>query len=163
MENATDQCCPTFRPEKWEGKTHHWQGARFLRETIPTFFHIPFPPMIGKRITKMWKAAHEAQAEPPREDWLVLFNDPTPFRSELLMGVTKPVEGADNVQISGTFVSKVYDGSYNAMPKFMKEMDAYLQGQNSKASTYYIHYAYCPKCAKEAGHNYMVLFAQTGV
>jgi len=39
-------------------------------------------------------------------------------------------------------------------------MDAYLQKRKEEAEKYYVHYAYCPKCAKEAGHNFMVLFAQ---
>lgn len=39
-------------------------------------------------------------------------------------------------------------------------MDSYLSEQNKKAANYYVHYAYCPKCAEKAGHNYMVLFAE---
>jgi len=39
-------------------------------------------------------------------------------------------------------------------------MDTYLSKQDKKDNNYYVHYAYCPKCAKEAGHNYMVLFGE---
>lgn len=28
------------------------------------------------------------------------------------------------------------------------------------AKKYYVHYAYCPKCEKKFGHNYMILFAE---
>ncbi|MGI9551057.1 MAG: hydrolase [Aurantibacter sp.] len=54
-------------------------------------------------------------------------------------------------------ISKVFDGAYNAVPKFIKQMDLYLSHHEQKAKKYYMHYAYCPK---EAGHNYMVLFAE---
>jgi NMD protein affecting ribosome stability and mRNA decay len=39
-------------------------------------------------------------------------------------------------------------------------MDAYLNSHKHKAKKYYVHHAYCPKCAKEKGHNYMVLFGE---
>ena len=154
------ECCPKFSPKKWDKKTFNWKNKKFIKETIPTLFHIPFPPMIGKRITKMYDLAVGAKADPPVKEWLVLFYDPSPFRSEMYMNVTKPVKGANNVTISGKFLSKVFDGPYNAIPKFIKEMDGYLLGQGKKAKDYYVHYAYCPKCAKKYGHNHMVLFAE---
>ena len=46
------------------------------------------------------------------------------------------------------------------IPKYIKEMETRLASENKKAKDYYIHYAYCPKCAKKFGHNYMVLFAE---
>ena len=56
-------------------------------------------------------------------------------------------------------MTRVFDGPYNAIPRFIKEMDEYLKESGKAAKDYYVHYAYCPKCAKEQGHNYMVLFA----
>jgi hypothetical protein len=70
------------------------------------------------------------------------------------------VPQANNVTISGTFISKVFSGPYNAIPKFIKQMNEYLATQGKKAKDYYVHYAYCPKCAKKYGDNYMILFAQ---
>jgi hypothetical protein len=31
------------------------------------------------------------------------------------------------VTISGDFISQVFDGGYNEVPKFMKQMDEYLK------------------------------------
>ena len=155
-----DECCPQFNPQKWDEKIFNWKGKYFIKETIPTFFHIPFPPMIGRKITKMWKMAEEAKKTPPnKEDVLVLFADPSLFKSEIYLSVTGDIPGAENVKLSGIFISKVFDGSYNAIPKFIKKMDKYLGQQNQKAKKYYIHYAYCPKCIKKYGHNHMILFA----
>jgi hypothetical protein len=163
MEQTIKECCPPFHPEKWDNKAHHWEKKKFIKASVPTLFHIPLPPMLGKKITKMMKMAEDSEKlSDEKEDILLLFNDPTAFKSDLYLSVTNPVPNAENTTLSGTFKSKVFDGAYNAIPKFMKQMDTYLGKQDIKANNYYVHYAYCPKCAKEAGHNYMVFFAEVG-
>jgi len=149
-----------FDPSRWEGKAHSWKGKKFIRETVPQLFHIPFPPMIGQKITRMWKMACEVKMASGKEDALVLFYDPSPFKSEIYLSVKGAVPGADNVELSGNYYSKVFDGPYNAVPKFINEMDQFLQKKGKAAKKYYIHYASCPKCAKEQGHNYLVMFAE---
>ncbi len=42
----------------------------------------------------------------------------------------------------------------------MKIMESALKEQGQEVEQFLVHYAYCPRCAKEAGHNYMVLFAK---
>jgi len=161
MHKQNEECCPKFNPDKWDEKTFNWENEAFIKESIPTFFHIPFPPMIGRKITRMWKMAEESKTTPPnKEDVLVLFADPNPFKSEIYLSVTGNVPKADYVEISGDFIAKVFDGPYNAIPKFIKEMDNYLSQKGKKSQKYYVHYAYCPKCAKKYGHNHMILFAE---
>jgi hypothetical protein len=161
MEVEKQECCPKFHPEKWNEKTFAWDDKKFIKATVPTFFHIPLPPMIGNRITKMMKLAEDSKKlAADKENILVLFTDPHAFMSEIYLSVTDNVPNAVNTKLSGTFRGKVFDGAYNDIPKFIKQMDSYLQKRKEKAERYYVHYAYCPKCAKEAGHNYMVLFAQ---
>ena len=161
MKKDDQECCPKFDVDKWDNQNHHWENKPFIRESIPQLFHIPFPPMIGWKITKMWKMAEEAKKVPTnKEDVLILFYDPHAFKSEIYLTVSDNVPGADNVKISGDFISKVFDGPYDAIPKFIKEMDEYLDKQGKKAKKYYIHYAYCPQCAKKFAHNYATLFAE---
>lgn len=161
MNNQNKECCPKFDPQKWDQKTFNWNNKPFIKETIPTLFHIPFPPTVGKKITKMWKLAEDAnRTEADKENILILFRDPGAFKSEIYLSVTGPVPNANNADISGAFIAKVFTGSYNAVPKFIKQMNEYLAGQGKKAKDYYIHYAYCPKCAKKYGANYLILFAQ---
>jgi hypothetical protein len=116
--------------------------------------------MIAKAMGKMWKVAQDAGAAPELKDFLCLAYDPSPWRGELYVAVTKEVPNAKNVKLSGTFVSKVFDGPYNAVPKWIKEMDKYLDGQGKKASRYYFYFTTCPKCAKIHGHNYVSAFAR---
>jgi hypothetical protein len=104
--------------------------------------------------------AKDAGAAPDMKDFLLLAYDPTPFKSEFFMTVTKEVPGAENFKLSGTFVSKVFDGPYRAVPRWVRELDVYLRSQGQAAGKYYFYFTYCPKCAKSYGHNYCVAFAQ---
>lgn len=164
MENKilqNDICCPEFKPEKWDKQIFNWDNKKFIKDSIKTFFHVPFPPMIGKKITRMWKSIESINAaDPNKENTLILFNDPSAFKSEIYISVEKDVPLENNIIISGEFVSMVFDGGYNAISKFIKEIDEYLVGINKKAKDYYIHYAYCPGCAKKYGHNYLIIFAK---
>ena len=155
------ECCPKFNSKKWEGKTFNWKNKPFLKETISTLFHIPFPPMIGIKITKMWKIANEAKKVSKKKDEvLILFRDPSAFKSEICLSVTGKIPNAKNTAISGKFVSKVFNGNYNDIPKFIKQMDEYLQKESKVAKDYYVHYAYCPKSAKKYGNNAILLLAK---
>ena len=161
MKQENKECCPTFHPEKWSEKSFNWDNKKFIKAMVPTFFHIPLPPMIGNRISKLMKLAGDAQKlETDKENILVLFTDPHAFMSEIYLSVTDQVPKAKNTILSGTFVSKVFEGAYHDVPKFIKQMDAYLKNLHESAKRYFVHYAYCPKCAREAGHNYMILFAE---
>jgi hypothetical protein len=161
MKNENQECCPEFEVARWDKKIFTWDNKPFIKESIPTFFHTPFPPMIWKKMKKMSNLAEQANANIP--DWsdaLVLFRDPSPFKSEIYYSVVMEVKGANNTSLSGTYIAGVFDGPYNSIPKYVKEMEKRLAGENQKAKDYYIHYAYCPKCAKKSGHNYMILFAE---
>lgn len=161
MENEKNECCPVFHPEKWNNKNVNWNHKQFIKTSVPTLFHIPFPPMIGKKITKMMKMAEGSnKLSEKMDDVLLLFTDPHPFKSEMYLSVTGNVPNSNNTTISGSFIAKVFNGTYNAIPKYIKQMNGYLSAKNKKAKKYYVHYAYCPKCAKKFGNNYMILFAE---
>jgi len=158
--NESPECCPVFEPGPWDNKTLNWIDKPFIRDYLPQFCHIPFPPMMGKVIGRMWKKAEDAGAAPETRDFMLLAYDPSPWKSELYMNVTKDVPGAENVKLTGTFISKVFDGSYNQVPKYIKEFDLYLAGLGQKAKKYYFYYTTCPKCARKHGHNYIVAIAE---
>jgi hypothetical protein len=156
----TQECCPVFDPNPWDNKPHDWVNKPFIKDHLPQLFHIPFPPMMGKVIGRMWNKAQESGAAPEIKDFLLLAYDPSPWKSELYMAVSKEVPDADNVAITGTFFSKVFDGPYNHVPKYIKEVDSYLTCQGTKAKKYYFYFTTCPKCAKKYEHNYIVAFAE---
>ena len=117
--------------------------------------------MIDSKTKKMAALAEKANANiPDIADALLLFHDSSAFTSEIYYAVSKKVDGAHNTTLSGTFVAGVFDGPYDAIPKYIKKMDKHLSGDGMKAKDYYVHYAYCPKCAVKYDHNYMILFAK---
>lgn len=154
----SDVCCPQFEPELFDAKTHVWDKKLFMLDTVFQIMH--FPVNMGRVITRMSRKIENAKAMPESKDFLMLAYDPSPWKSELYMTVTKDVPGGKMTTLSGMFVSKVFDGPYYLVPKWIEEMDAYLAKRNQKAIKYYFHYAYCPKCAKKYGHNYCTAFAQ---
>jgi hypothetical protein len=76
------------------------------------------------------------------------------------MNVTKEVPGAENVKLNGTFITKVFDGPYGSVPRYLKEFYGYLDSIGKKAKKIYFYFATCPKCAKKYGHNYIIAFAE---
>lgn len=158
----TDQtvCCPEFDPSRWDYKRHEWKDKLFLKDTVPQLFHIPLPGTYGKAITRMWTEATEAGAAPELKDFILLAHDPSPFKSELFLSITKEVPGKENVRLSGSYISRVFDGPYNHVPQYIKETDLYLASLNLVARKYYFYYAYCPNCSKKYGHNYIVALAE---
>lgn len=163
LEQTTDtkECCPKFIPAKWDEKYINWQHKQFIRSTVPTFFHIPFPPMIGKRVTGLMDLAEKHHSLPEEKtEILLLFADPTAFKTEMYLSVTNEVPGADNVTLDGMYFTKVFDGKFNEIPKFIKQVDSLLNQRSKNSKQYYVHYAYCPQCAKKFNHNYMIIFAK---
>lgn len=160
MDNINDPtiCCPEFNPEIWDEKTHIWKDKLFIKDSVIQFMHIPLN--MGKIITKMFSKIETVGARPDNNDFLMLCYDPSPWKSEINMTITKEIPGANNIKISGTFLSKTFDGQYNEVPKWMKEMEIYAKNNNKEIIKQYVHYAYCPKCAKKYGHNWAIIFAE---
>ena len=153
------ECCPEFDPKPWDYMTHEWVDKSFIKKNLPQFLHMPLPFMYARVLGKMWKSARDAGAAPEIKDFLLLAYDPSPWKSELHMSVTKEVADATNVKLSGTYLSKVFDGPYNAVPKWIKVMDKFVSGKGKKVRKYYFYFTTCPKCAKIYGKNYAVAFA----
>ena len=130
------QCCPKFNPKLWEDKTHLWQNKLFVKDSLPQLFHMPLPFMIGRMIHRQWQNAQNAGANPEIKDFLWLAYDPSPWKSEHFIAVTKEVPRANNVKLSGTFISKVFDGPFNAVPKWLKELEAFLEKKGKKPKGY---------------------------
>ena len=160
ISNQSNCCCPKFDPSIWDEKESEWQDKLFIKGSIPTFLHTPFPPMIGNVMTKLWNMAQNADAAPDIKDFLCLVYDPSAWKSEYYISVNKEVPNIENVKLTGTFMTKVFDGPYNDVPKWIKAMDEYLKNKGKQAKKYYFYYTTCPKCAKIYGHNYVVLFAE---
>ena len=154
------QCCPKFDPEPWHDKEIVWKDKLFIKNTMMQFMHIPLPGTFGKSVGRMWKKIEDAGANPDIKDFLMLATESSAWKGEVYINATKEVPNTENVRLSGTYMTKVFDGPYNAVPKWIKEMDQYVSQQGKAVKKYYFYYTTCPKCTKTYGHNYVVAFAE---
>jgi hypothetical protein len=137
-----------------------WENKMFIRGTIPQFLHYPFPGMVRRIMKKLWNQATEAGAEPEREEFLMLAYDLSPWTCEFYMPVKQFVPGADNVNLSGTYFTKVFDGPFSLVPQYINEMDIFLAQKDMLAKKYYIYSAACPLCERKYSVNSIVAFAE---
>lgn len=160
MQNTQEECCRPFDPTPWDGRTFEWKDKLFIKKDLPQLFHIPLPGTIGRMIGQSWEQIKKAGADPDLKDYLWLCYDPSPWKCENYIHVTKEVPGAENVKLSGTFMTKVFDGPFSSVPLWVKEMESYVASKGSKVQKLFFYYTTCPKCAKKYGKNYIVAFAQ---
>jgi len=63
-------------------------------------------------------------------------------------------------KISGTFLTKVYEGPYRNAKNWCQDMAGYVKTKGRELKKMYFFYTTCPNCAKAYGKNYVVLFAK---
>jgi len=151
-------CCPPFDPDPWDDKEITWEGNRFLKAHVHSLFHIPLD--MGRKVMqsmRLIEAAHATAAHGP-----MLSEERSPWGSDLYINVTGPVPGADVVTLSGTFLTKVYEGPFRNAPEWAADMERHVAAKGRSLKKLYFGYTTCPRCAKAYGKNYVVLFAQVG-
>ena len=62
--------------------------------------------------------------------------------------------------LSGTFLTKVFEGPYSDARRWAKEMTALVAARGRQLEKLYFAYTTCPACAKAYGKNYVIGFAQ---
>lgn len=90
----------------------------------------------------------------------VLFDAKTPWKGELYAATDKEVPGTKEKKISGTFMTKIFEGHYRNAGTWAKEMKSFVESKNKKLKKLYFWHTTCPKCAQFYGKNYTVIFAQ---
>jgi hypothetical protein len=99
-------------------------------------------------------------AQAKAEDMMVLAEDDSLWGCNVFLHVAKEVPQATMTTISGTFLSKVFEGPYSQIRIWIKQMQEYLASTDKTAGKLYFYYTTCPKCAKKHGKNYVVILAQ---
>ncbi len=149
-------CCQPFDPKPWQDKEITWQDKIFVKDHITSFLHIPLN--MGKKIIKNLALIEKASAKAPHQ--LMLTDEKSLWGADIYIDVAKEVPGAQIVKLSGTFLTKVFEGPYKEAGKWAREMDQYVRGKGREMKKLYFSYTTCPKCAKAYKKNYVVLFAQ---
>ncbi len=149
-------CCEPFDPDPWQEREIIWNGKPFVKDRVASFLHIPLN--FGQRVVKNLELIKKAGAEAPHQ--LMLTDENSLWGSDIYIDVAKEVPEAETAKISGTFLTKVFEGPYGNAGKWAKEMEGFVKGKNKEIKKLYFSYTTCPKCAKAYGKNYVVLFAQ---
>ena len=138
-----DECCPRFNPEPWDGKVVEWKNKKFIKDKVITLFYVPLN--FGQVMERNAKNMVEG---------MVLSECTSMWNMNVYLAVDKEVPGADNVTISGKFMSKVYEGEFKETGNWIKDFE-------KTAKVKYMWYTTCPKCAKKYGKNYVVILGET--
>ena len=150
-------CCPKFDPQPWDEKEFEWDGKLFIKDKVRCFLHIPFS--FGKAMIRSMGKVEKADAFTP-EPPVVLSDHTSPWNMELYVEVSKEIPGAEHVRLSGTYLSKVFEGPFQNARFWCKQMQEWVQSRGKEMKKQLIYYTTCPKCAKHYGKNYVVYFAQ---
>jgi len=150
------ECCPKFNPDFWNNKTLEWHNKKFIKDKVFTLFFMPIN--FGQIITRMMKKVEKAGAT--TQENLCLSDHTSKWNMDLYLAVNKEIPGAQNVTLSGKFLSKVYEGDFKDTGKWCKDFQDYIKSQNLEIKKLYMWYTTCPKCAKKYGKNYTVIFAK---
>ncbi len=158
MENIINEtgCCPKFDKTPWDEKEIQWENKLFINDRVKSFMHMPIN--FGAVIKRCMKKIENSKADNP--DYLMLSDENSLWGSDLFIAVNKKIDDANNVSISGNFISKVFEGPFTNVGKWAKEMELFVNTKGKKIKKIYFWYTTCPKCAKAYGKNYVVLFAQ---
>jgi len=159
MNNQTIKstgCCEPFNPKPWQDKEIIWQDKIFVKDHVASLFHIPLN--MGRKIIKNMELIEKVGAKAPYQ--LMLTDEKSLWGADIYIDVSKDVPGAQMATLSGTFLTKVFEGPYQNAGKWAQEMKEYVENKSKKLKKLYFSYTTCPKCAKAYGKNYVVLFAQ---
>jgi hypothetical protein len=159
MEKLYDSetgCCKRFDPGPWDKKTITWKNKLFLKDHVRSFLHMPlnFGGVMKKNVHKIIQA-RAAPQEP-----VMLSDEKSLWGADIYIAVTRDIPGSEMARISGIFLSRVFEGHYKNIGKWVKEMEAYVKSKNKETKKLYFFYTTCPKCAKVYGRNYVVLLAK---
>lgn len=135
------ECCPKFDPKPWDGKSFEWKNKKFVKDKVFCLFYIPlnFGQVMAKLMGKVDNGA------------MCLSDQTSMWSMDVYIEVNQEIEGMNNVTLSGKYISKVYEGEFKDVGKWMTDFK-----KNNKVEKVYMWYTTCPACAKKWGKNYVV-------
>jgi hypothetical protein len=94
------------------------------------------------------------------KETIVLSDEKSMWGSDVYIAVEKDFIGSNAVKISGTFLTKVFEGPFKDMSQWIRDMNSFVASKGKTARKTYFFYTTCPKCAKVYGKNYVVILAE---
>jgi len=149
-------CCKPFKPGPWDEKTIKMKDKLFVRDHVRSFLHIPLN--MNKVMIRNVEKIGKQKAWPKVR--LMLSDEKSLWGSDIYIAVTKDIPDSEMVEMSGTFMTKVFEGEYKEIGTWIKQMENYVMARGKELKHMYFFYTTCPACAKAYGKNYVVLLAK---
>ncbi len=149
-------CCPRFDPGPWDEKEVTFDDKLFVKDRVRSFFHIPLN--FAKVMVRNMEKISAANALPPMP--LMLSDENSLWGADIYIAVAGDVPDSEMVKISGTFLTKVFEGPYKNVRNWIGEMKKYVESKKRPMEKMYFFYTTCPKCAEHYGKNYVVILAK---
>jgi hypothetical protein len=151
-----NECCPKFDPNPWIDKEITWEKKLFLQDRVISFLHIP---LNFGAVMKRSVATIEAAGAMPA-DVIVLSDENSLWGADVYIAISKDIPGARTTTLSGTFLTRVFEGPYRNMRNWIEDMKSYVKSKGKALQKLYFYYTTCPKCVKKYGKNYVIILAQ---
>jgi hypothetical protein len=151
-------CCAVPDIESWDRQVIHFDEKPFIRMTTRSVLHVPLN--MASVMTAIQKAAEVAGASMPPADVMCLSHYLSPWRAEQLFAVSRPVEGVENVVLTGDFAARVVEGPFSDAHAWADAACDYAAEVGRKPKDVYFFYTTCPACASHYRKNYVIALAR---
>ena len=158
-ENQTGSetgCCPRFDPSPWQERELLLDKRLFLVDRVRSLFHIPLN--FGGVMKRNMEKIEAADASDP--DFLLLSDENSLWGADVYISISKEVPSGRNVQLSGRYLCRVFEGPFKDIHKWCSEMRKHVKDKGETLTRMLYYYTTGPKCAKVYGKNYVVLLAE---
>jgi hypothetical protein len=150
------ECCKRLIPEEWDRNEIVWRDKPFFKDRYFSFLHVPIG--FGKKITEGLRKIEEAGVF---SEQMVLSKCDGLWGGEMLIPVSRKTDRFETELITGEFLTRLFEGHYGDMRRWIKETEKYCAEKNFKPKEFIFWYATCPKCAKtQGGKVQVVVFAR---
>ena len=133
-----EECCPKFDPKPWDGRILEWKNKKFIKDKVFTIFYISinFGSVMGRLDEKVRKAGATIQ------DGLGISDHTSKWNMDIYLAADKEIPDAENITLSGKFLSKVYEGPFKDTGKWCKDFGDYAKSKKTKYKkmVYVVHY-----------------------
>lgn len=151
-ETSLTDCCPMFNPSDWDHKVFELDHAPFVKVSTHSFMHMPID--MTRVMRNAQRKISDAGADTDR--FAILSFEVSPWHADHYIAVSKPVPEMENVEFTGTFMSRVFEGQYREISNWYRELINYVVIRNKIPVKTFFYYTTCPDCAKAYGANYVV-------
>ena len=102
--------------------------------------HLNFGQVMVRNMEKIQKAGASAK------DVIVLSGEDSMWGSDLYIAVEKDFPGSEVLKISGIFLTKVFEGPYKDMGKWIREMNSFVTLKGKTAKKMYFFWLFAVSC-----------------